>query len=135
MDVKLRRANDREKFDLLHPDLQRVIARFSHYYPDYILIESERGKAKQEEAHKHGHSNAHFGQSPHNYVPALAADIGPYKYPGVLGDYHNIAIAMFAAARDVNVAIEWGGDWKTLKDWPHFQLAHWKTIKSKKLAP
>ncbi|WP_049613866.1 M15 family metallopeptidase, partial [Yersinia pekkanenii] len=26
--------------------------------------------------------------------------------------------------KDVGVPIEWGGDWKTLKDGPHFQLPH-----------
>ncbi|EHS4316222.1 M15 family metallopeptidase, partial [Escherichia coli] len=26
------------------------------------------------------------------------------------------------AAAEMGTAIEWGGDWKTLKDGPHFQL-------------
>jgi peptidoglycan L-alanyl-D-glutamate endopeptidase CwlK len=29
---------------------------------------------------------------------------------------------MKQAAKDVNVPIEWGGDWSAFKDGPHFQL-------------
>ena len=36
--------------------------------------------------------------------------------------YQPIAHAMKAAAAALGVPIEWGGDWKTLKDWGHFQL-------------
>lgn len=36
--------------------------------------------------------------------------------------YEEIAKAMKQAAKELNVVIEWGGDWKTLKDGVHFQL-------------
>jgi peptidoglycan L-alanyl-D-glutamate endopeptidase CwlK len=36
--------------------------------------------------------------------------------------YVEIAKAMKQAAKELNVDIEWGGDWKTLKDGVHFQL-------------
>ncbi|EHH8139702.1 M15 family metallopeptidase, partial [Escherichia coli] len=32
------------------------------------------------------------------------------------------AQAFKQAATEQGIAIEWGGDWKTLKDGPHFQL-------------
>ena len=35
---------------------------------------------------------------------------------------------MKACAADLGVPLEWGGDWKTLKDGPHFQLPRgWRT--------
>lgn len=37
-----------------------------------------------------------------------------------------LAAAMKAAAADKNIPIEWGGDWKSFKDGPHFQLPHGK---------
>lgn len=37
--------------------------------------------------------------------------------------YDKIAKAMKAASEEVGVRIEWGGDWVTFKDGPHFQLA------------
>ncbi|EFO7793056.1 M15 family metallopeptidase [Escherichia coli] len=36
--------------------------------------------------------------------------------------YEKIAQAFKQAAAELGIAIEWGGDWKTLKDGPHFQL-------------
>lgn len=36
-----------------------------------------------------------------------------------------MANSMKSAAESLNVPIEWGGDWKTFKDGPHFQLP-WK---------
>ncbi|EPI9183033.1 M15 family metallopeptidase, partial [Escherichia coli] len=36
--------------------------------------------------------------------------------------YEKIAQAFKQAAAELGTAIEWGGDWKTLKDGPHFQL-------------
>ena len=39
--------------------------------------------------------------------------------------YHKIAAAVKQAAKEVAVPIEWGGDWKSFKDGPHYQLP-WK---------
>lgn len=36
--------------------------------------------------------------------------------------YARLADYMKKAASDVKVPIEWGGDWKSFKDGPHFQL-------------
>ena len=36
--------------------------------------------------------------------------------------YYQIADAMKKAALELKIPIEWGGDWKTFKDGPHFQL-------------
>lgn len=37
-------------------------------------------------------------------------------------DYAYIAKLMKQAAIELNIPIEWGGDWKSFKDGPHFQL-------------
>jgi peptidoglycan L-alanyl-D-glutamate endopeptidase CwlK len=37
--------------------------------------------------------------------------------------YFKIAEAMKKAADELDIAIEWGGDWETFKDYPHFQLS------------
>lgn len=36
--------------------------------------------------------------------------------------YRKVADAVKAAAKQLNIAVEWGGDWATFKDGPHFQL-------------
>ena len=38
-------------------------------------------------------------------------------------DYEAIAKAVKAAALQLAIPVEWGGDWKTFKDGCHFQLA------------
>ena len=40
--------------------------------------------------------------------------------------YHKLADAMKKAAAVYDIEIEWGGDWKTFPDGPHFQLP-WAT--------
>jgi peptidoglycan L-alanyl-D-glutamate endopeptidase CwlK len=36
--------------------------------------------------------------------------------------YDRLAVAMKGAAKECGVRIEWGGDWTSFKDGPHFQL-------------
>jgi len=36
--------------------------------------------------------------------------------------YEQIALAMKAAAAELRMPLEWGGDWTTLRDGPHYQL-------------
>lgn len=37
-------------------------------------------------------------------------------------NYRVVATAVKAAAAQLGIAVEWGGDWTTLRDGPHFQL-------------
>lgn len=40
--------------------------------------------------------------------------------------YHEIAAAMKNCAKNIDVDIEWGGEWSSFFDGPHFQL-NWKS--------
>ena len=44
------------------------------------------------------------------------------KADWTFSNYQKVALAVKAAALQLNIPVEWGGDWKTLKDGPHFQL-------------
>lgn len=46
--------------------------------------------------------------------------------------YYKIADAMKQAADELRIPIEWGGDWRTFKDGPHFQLPGLNTQKTKR---
>lgn len=37
-------------------------------------------------------------------------------------NYRKVADVFKACAKELGVTITWGGDWKTLKDGPHFQI-------------
>jgi peptidoglycan L-alanyl-D-glutamate endopeptidase CwlK len=39
--------------------------------------------------------------------------------------YHQLAAVVKDAAKAENVPIQWGGDWRTFKDGPHWELP-WK---------
>jgi peptidoglycan L-alanyl-D-glutamate endopeptidase CwlK len=39
-----------------------------------------------------------------------------------MANYRQISGAMKEAAKELNVDLEWGGDWTEFKDGPHFQL-------------
>jgi peptidoglycan L-alanyl-D-glutamate endopeptidase CwlK len=56
-------------------------------------------------------------------------DLGAYVDGEVRWDwplYYQIANAMKMAALEEGVDLEWGGDWKSFKDGPHYQLP-WQT--------
>lgn len=125
------RPKDAAKVDRLHPDLARVIYRAAREGLRFIVIQGERGEAEQTKAHKGGFSKAKFGQSPHNYSPALGVDIGPHDYPGKVPEsYQRLKVGIMAAARMEGVDLVWGGDWK-MRDYPHFELRDWRNLKGK----
>lgn len=74
-------------------------------------------------------TNAQAGQSPHNYNPALAFDIAFLTAQKTL----SWDLKYFKKFADIILNsgnnIEWGGNFKSIKDPPHFELKAWKTLK------
>jgi peptidoglycan L-alanyl-D-glutamate endopeptidase CwlK len=59
------------------------------------------------------------------HLTGHAVDLVAYVGSEVRWDwplYHKIADAMKRAANSLGVPIVWGGDWRTFKDGPHFEL-------------
>jgi peptidoglycan LD-endopeptidase CwlK len=118
----------------LHPDLQRVASEAINEV-DFVILDAQRGRAEQEKAFKAGNSKAHFGQSAHNWIPAVALDVVPYPidFNNVAG-FKAIAKAFLAAAKRLDVPLRWGGDWdmdgdwkdERFLDWGHFELNPWR---------
>lgn len=73
-------------------------------------------------------TKARGGESNHNF--GIAWDIGIFDHGSYLGESQLYAvaakIAISAAGRD---GFEWGGNWVTMKDMPHFQLTTGFSIK------
>lgn len=63
----------------------------------------------------------HIGGKAIDVVPVIAGKIN-WDDSGKLGAWPKIADAFKRAAAELNIAIEWGGDWKSTKDRPHFEL-------------
>ncbi len=59
------------------------------------------------------------------HVSGKAVDLVPFPVDwNDLSKFRVIAVAMKAAAKELNVQMSWGGDWRTSKDYPHFELAY-----------
>jgi len=106
----------------VHPDLVKVVKRAIEITPvDFAVIEGLRTKEKQEQLVKAGASKTMRSRHLTGHAVDLAAVIGSeIRWDWAL--YPQIANAMKKAAYELDVPIDWGGDWKTFKDGPHFQL-------------
>lgn len=106
----------------VHPDLVRVVKRAIEITPvDFAVTEGLRTKEKQEQLVKAGASKTMRSRHLTGHAVDLAAVIGSeVRWDWAL--YPQIANAMKSAASELNVPIEWGGDWVSFKDGPHFQL-------------
>lgn len=106
----------------VHPELVRVVKRAIEITPvDFAVTEGLRTKEKQEQLVKAGASKTMRSRHLTGHAVDLAAVIGSeVRWDWAL--YPQLANAMKSAANELNVPIEWGGDWKSFKDGPHFQL-------------
>ena len=58
------------------------------------------------------------------HTTGKAVDLAPYPVDwNDITKFEAIKEAMFKAAEEMEVTLTWGGDWKSLKDYPHFELA------------
>lgn len=134
----------------LHPDLVKVVKECERLDMRLRITCTNRGATAQNSAKKTGNSNASFGKSPHNFVIALAFDFIPLNAKGKFdldndGDsdakdweqlhiFAATAASILSIGSKLGIPLVWGGNWKSIKDYPHIELANWKQIKGK-LAP
>ena len=113
------------KLEGVHNDLIKVIKRAIEITEvDFAVTEGLRAKKRQEELVKAGASKTMKSRHLTGHAVDLAAVVGSeIRWDWPL--YPKIANAIKKAAYELDVPIEWGGDWKTFKDGPHFQLT-WK---------
>lgn len=108
----------------------RLVAWFTELQsrmPDAHIAFAGRSKADQEEFFKKKTSNAHYGESPHNFAPALAIDI--FRLTGNGAEFNrNWYIDVIRPEVVKHVELSYGGDWKRLKDYPHVEIAEWKEL-------
>lgn len=120
-------AKSKKNLAEAHPLLQKLFNAVI-LKTDCMVLDAQRNKQQQEQAFKLGHSHAHFGQSAHNWSPAVAVDVVPYPLDWTdTKSFQALAKIVLATAKELDIPIEWGGSWATLKDMPHYELSPWRT--------
>lgn len=106
----------------VHPDLVKVVLWAIKITDiDFVVVEGRRTPARQAELVKAGASKTLRSR----HLTGHAVDIVPLLGGKVRWDwplYQRLALVIKKAAIDKSVPIEWGGDWLTFKDGPHWQL-------------
>jgi peptidoglycan L-alanyl-D-glutamate endopeptidase CwlK len=106
----------------VHPDLVRVVHRAAYISTlDFTVLEGLRTQKRQAELVKAGASRTLNSR----HLTGHAVDLGVLVAGVVRWDwplYNQLAAIMKQAAQDERVPLIWGGDWRTFKDGPHYEL-------------
>ena len=122
---------DLKKLTAAHPDLLKVVIESAKATSiPFMVMEVKRDPIQQAENIKKGVSwTMRSRHLPSKDGLSRAADLVPIDEKGkpiwAWPVYYKLAVIIKAAAKQVKIPIEWGGDWKKNKDGPHWQLP-WK---------
>jgi len=109
----------------VHPDLVRVVNRAAALSDlDFTVLEGRRSQARQKQLFAAGATKTMNSR----HLSGHAVDLAPMLNGEVSWDwplYRRLAKIVKDAAALEKVPITWGGDWKTFKDGPHWELP-WK---------
>lgn len=111
-----------ERLKGVHPDLVKVVKlAIEKSEIDFTVGEGLRTIETQRKYVAEGKSKTMNSR----HLTGHAVDLWPLVNGSVTWDwkyYYPMADAMKKAAKELNITIEWGGDWTSFKDGPHFQL-------------
>lgn len=112
----------------VHPDLVKVVKRAIELTEcDFTIIEGLRTKERQAQLLKEKKTTTMNSRHLTGHAVDIAAwvvseDTGKGTVSWDWKHYYIIEKAVKQAATELKIPIEWGGDWKTFKDAPHWQL-------------
>ena len=110
------------RLDGVHPDLVKVVKRAIEITPvDFVVVEGLRTKSRQAYLLDAGKSRTMNSY----HLTGHAVDIAPVVDGKVSWDwkfFYPMVAAMKQAAKELDVKITAGADWKTFPDGPHFQI-------------
>lgn len=106
----------------VHPGLVAVVERAILLSPvDFMVTEGVRTAERQAALVKAGASRTMRSRHLTGHAVDVAALVdGAVRWDWPL--YGQIAGAFKQAATDLGVALVWGGDWRSFRDGPHFEL-------------
>ena len=106
----------------VHPDLVKVVKRAIELTEcDFTVTEGLRTKERQAQLLKEKKTTTMNSRHLTGHAVDLAAWVdGTVSWNW--DHYYKIAEAVKQAAKELNISIEWGGEWKSFPDAPHWQL-------------
>jgi peptidoglycan LD-endopeptidase CwlK len=109
----------------VHPHLREIVERAAELTDiHFVVTEGLRSKEKQAALKAAGASRTLNSRHLTGHAVDLAAVVGgEVRWDWPL--YKRLAGVMTMAAAELGRPLTWGGDWKSLKDGPHFELP-WK---------
>ena len=115
-------ARSLKRLEGVHDDLVKVVKLAFDISPNvFIVTEGLRTLERQKQLLAAGASQTLRSRHLTGHATDLAVKVGAeVRWDWPL--YSALAVVMKEAANQLGVPIEWGGDWKTFKDGPHFQL-------------
>lgn len=118
-------ARSLKRLEGVHDDLVKVVKRASDLSPNvFIVTEGLRTLERQKQLLAAGASQTLRSRHLTGHAVDLAVKVGDeVRWDWPL--YRDLAVVMKDAANQLGVPLEWGGDWKSLVDGPHYQLP-WK---------
>ena len=118
-------ARSLSRLEGVHPDLVRVVKKAAAMSDlDFTVLEGMRTQERQKELMANGATKTMNSR----HLTGHAVDLAPMIGGKISWDwplYNRLAKIVKAAAAAENVPITWGGDWRTFKDGPHWELP-WK---------
>lgn len=129
-------ARDLARLKCLHPDLRKVVVECARITTiPFSVNETARTVAQQKiNIAKHVSWTMKSRHIPAPDGLVYAADLIPLvngKGTWAWPVYYKFAPIMKQAAKNVGVTVGWGGDWKSTKDGPHWELP-WAKYPGKK---
>lgn len=106
----------------VHPDLVKVVRRAAELTDvEFLVTEGLRTLERQKQLVAAGASQTMNSRHLTGHAVDLAAVVGTeVRWDWPL--YAKLASFMKAAAKELSIPLVWGGDWKSFKDGPHFEL-------------
>jgi peptidoglycan L-alanyl-D-glutamate endopeptidase CwlK len=110
------------KLNTCHQDLIELFREVIQIY-DCTIICGTRYAIDQDKAFAEGRSKLKWPKSKHNTIPSMAVDVAPYPLDWEnINEFYFLAGIVFTLAAKNGVKIKWGGKFKTLQDYGHFEL-------------
>lgn len=93
---------------------------------DHSITCGRRDEANQNYRYSIGESTKKWPDGKHNFeAPAFSRAVDAHPYPidyENINRYHFFAGVVFAIAHERGIELIWGGYWKSLKDYGHWEL-------------